>query len=188
MEEAEDPITFASLYNTLGGIYWSHIRYSEAIESVKHSLSIHRSLGYHWGIAAALNNLGVLYFSMNKWSEALDCLEQADKLRCDCGFDPERPINLRNIGEVLVAMGENTAARRKLVTGIEFSQRFGIDLAQRTSGVRSRPAGHVGGKYREAAEHLATPGRYIELPDEISDRNADFYILHAQILISKKKS
>ena len=104
--EAEDFITMASLYNIMGGIYWTNSRFSDAIESVEQSLEIYKTLHYHWGIANTLTNLGILHFSMEKWSQAIDYLTRANLLREEYGDDPERPNSLNNLGEVLTAMGE----------------------------------------------------------------------------------
>ena len=109
--ETEDPITMASLYNTIGGIYWTRSRFTDAIESVEHSLEIYKNLHYHWGMAISLANLGILHYSTEKWSQAVEYLEQADRLRREYGDDPERPINLKNLGEVLIDLGELSAAR-----------------------------------------------------------------------------
>jgi tetratricopeptide (TPR) repeat protein len=109
--EAEDPITLASLYNTIGGIYWTQSRFADAIESVEQSLEIYKNLHYHWGMANSLTNLGILHFSTEKWPQAVDYLEQADRLRSEYGDDPERPVNLKNLGEVLIYKGDFENAR-----------------------------------------------------------------------------
>jgi class 3 adenylate cyclase/tetratricopeptide (TPR) repeat protein len=70
--ETEDPITMASLYNTMGGIYWTRSRFTDAIESVEHSLDIYKNLHYYWGMANSLSNLGILHYSTEKWDQAVN--------------------------------------------------------------------------------------------------------------------
>lgn len=127
--EDEDPITLASLYNTLGGVYWTRSRHIEAIGSVERSLDIYKDMNYHWGMAIAYTNLGVLNFSLGRWSDSVAHLEQADVLRREHGYTPERPTNLINLGEVLMCMGDHEKAREKMEASREISLRLGMDIA-----------------------------------------------------------
>ncbi len=181
--ETEDPITMASLYNTIGGIYWTRSRFADAIESVEHSLEIYKNLHYHWGMAISLANLGILYYSTEKWSQAVEYLEQADRLRREYGDDPERPINLKNLGEVLIDLGEFQDARTNLDTSREISQRLGLNIAQayaefglcRLALVEDNPA--------DARLHLQSAGGLLESLEDTNDRVATYYQLQAQIEI-----
>jgi predicted ATPase/class 3 adenylate cyclase len=183
--EAEDPITMASLYNTIGGIYWTRSRFAEAIESVDHSLEIYRNLHYHWGIANALTNLGILHFSTGKWSQAVDYLEQADRMREEYGDDPERPGNLSNLGEVLIDMGEYQRALSKLETSREISQRLGLDFAQVYAENGLCRLSIFEGDLPKAKDHLERVKTLIESLDEINDRVAHYYQLEALIKIEE---
>ena len=183
--EAEDPITMASLYNTIGGIYWTRLRYSAAIESVEHSLEIYKNLHYHWGIAIALTNLGILHFSMEKWSQAVDYLERADRLREELGDDPERPVNLNNLGEVLISMGEYQSARSKLEISKEIGQRLGLDFARAYAEIGLCQLSIIEGKVSEAKAHLQRIKSLIESFNEVNDRVAQYYLLEALIFIEE---
>jgi predicted ATPase/class 3 adenylate cyclase/Tfp pilus assembly protein PilF len=179
--ETEDPITMASLYNTMGGIYWTRSRYAEAIDSVEHSLEIYKNLNYHWGMANALANLGILHYSTDKWSQAVEYLEQADLLRREYGDDPERPINLENLGEVLIDLGEFDSARNNLETSREISQRLGLTIAQTHAEFGLCRLAIVEGRLPDARQHIEIAAELIEPLDENNDRVAQFYQLQAMI-------
>ena len=128
ISEEVDPIVIASLNNTLGGIYWQRSKHAEAIQQVERSLKIYQNLSYYWGMAIAYTNLGVLNFSKGKWAKAVKNFEEADALRKDHGYTPERPTNLKNAGEVLLAMGDFQRAREKLLLSLEISQQLGMEI------------------------------------------------------------
>ena len=179
--DAEDPITMASLYNTIGGVYWTKSRFSEAIESVEQSLEIYKKLHYHWGMANSLTNLGILHFSTEKWSQAVDNLEQADRLRVEYGDDPERPVNLKNLGEVLIDMGEFQKAREKLTASKEVSQRLGLSIAQSHAEFGLCRLSVVMQDLERAYIHLENARKLVESLDERNDRVVTYYFLKAQI-------
>jgi predicted ATPase/class 3 adenylate cyclase len=181
--ETEDPITMASLYNTIGGIYWTRSRFADAIESVEHSLEIYKNLHYHWGMAISLANLGILHYSTEKWSQAVEYLEQADRLRREYGDDPERPINLKNLGEVLLDLGDHQHARTNFETSREVSQRLGLNISQAYAEIGLCRLALVEGNPSEARLHLQNTGALLESLEETNDRVADYYQLQAQIEI-----
>jgi predicted ATPase/class 3 adenylate cyclase/Tfp pilus assembly protein PilF len=183
--EAEDPITVASLYNTIGGIYWIRSRFLEAIESVKHSLEIYKNLHYHWGMANALTNLGILHYSTERWAQAVNYLEQADELRRDYRDDPERPVNLKNLGEVLIDMGNFQEAREKLETSKEISQRLGLDLSQAYAEFGLCRLSLLEGNLSKAKDHLAKVKPFVEPFDEVNDRVSNYFQLDALIKIKE---
>ncbi len=181
--EIEDPITMASLYNTMGGIYWTRSRFAEAIECVEHSLEIYRNLHYHWGMANSLSNLGILHYSTEKWTQAVEYLEQADRLRREYGDDPERPINLENLGQVLIDLGEFQPARTNLETSREISQRLGLSIAQTHAEFGLCRLAIVEDRLSDARLHLHNAGALIESFDEPNDRVVQYYQLLATIHI-----
>jgi predicted ATPase/class 3 adenylate cyclase len=184
--ETEDPITMASLYNTIGGIYWTRSRFADAIESVDHSLEIYRNLNYHWGMAISLANLGILHYSTEKWPQAVDYLEQADRLRREYGDDPERPINLKNLGEVLIYMGDYQHARANLETSREISKRLGLSISQAYAEFGLCQLALVEANSSEAKIHLQNAGNLLESLEENNDRVAIYYQFQAQIDIQEE--
>jgi predicted ATPase/class 3 adenylate cyclase len=181
--ETEDPITIASLYNTIGGIYWIRSRFSDAIENVEHSLEIYENLHYHWGMAISLANLGILHYSTEKWMEAVDYLEQADRLRREYGDDSERPTSLVNLGEVLIDLGDHQQARSNLETSREVSRRLGLNISQAYAEFGLCRLALAEGNLTEARQSLENARVLLESLDEINDRVASYYILLAQIQI-----
>jgi predicted ATPase/class 3 adenylate cyclase len=179
--EMEDPITVASLWNTIGGVYYTRSRLNEAIESVERSLQIYKDLNYHWGMAVALNNLGILNFAFGKWEEAVNHLEQADRLRSEYGNDPERPINLKNLGEVLVALGDYARARVKMETSRSISERLGMDLAKTYAELGLCHLALKEENFTLAQSHLSNASQLIESSDQESDRACIFYTLKAMV-------
>jgi predicted ATPase/class 3 adenylate cyclase len=183
--EMEDPITVASLWNTVGGVYYTRSRLFEAIESVERSLQIYKDLNYHWGMAIALNNLGILNFAFGRWEEAVNHLEQADRLRSEYGSDPERPINLKNLGEVLMALGDYERARIKMETSLSISERIGMDLAKTYAELGLCHLSIKEGKFSEAQIHSEHARRLIDENDAESDRACIYYNL--QMLIEARR-
>lgn len=183
--ETEDPITMASLFNTIGGIYWTRSRFAEAIGSVEHSLEIYKNLHYHWGVAISLANLGILHYSTEKWLQAVEYLEQADRLRREYGDDPERPVNLTNLGEVLIDLGEYQSARSNLETSREISLRLGLNIAQAYSEYGLCRLSILEGDLPRARQHLQNAGTLIAPLDEANERVANYYLLLAQIEVQE---
>ncbi len=179
--ESEDPITMASLYNTIGGIYWTRSRFADAIESVEHSLEIYKNLNYHWGMAISLANLGILHYSTEKWSQAVEYLEQADQLRGEYGDDPERPSNLKNLGEVLIDLGDYRQARASLETSREVSQRLGLNIPQAYAEFGLCRLALAEGNLVEARDHVNKCGELLESLEGANDRIATYFQLRSEI-------
>jgi tetratricopeptide (TPR) repeat protein len=117
----EDPITLASLHNTLGGILWQQGKLLEAVAHVQQSLDLYQMLGYGWGMANAYANLGVLYFTQGAWSHAADSFEHAYALQCEMGYTPAQALSLKNLGLLQMAMGDHTLARQSLESSLAIS-------------------------------------------------------------------
>jgi predicted ATPase/class 3 adenylate cyclase len=183
--ETEDPITLASLYNTMGGIYWTRSRFTDAIESVEHSLEVYKNLNYHWGMAISLANLGILHYSTGKWQQAVEHLEHADRLRQEYGDDPERPTNLKNLGEVLIDLGDFSRARSNLLTSRDISQRLGLNFSQAHAEFGLCRLAQMEGSLEEARQHLLIAQKLLGSLDEINDRVATYYLLQAQLEIEE---
>jgi predicted ATPase/class 3 adenylate cyclase len=181
--EAEDPITMASLYNTMGGIYWTRSRFKEAIDCVEHSQDIYKNLHYHWGMANSMANLGILHYSTEKWTEAVGYLEQADRLRREYGDDPERPINLWNLGEVLTDLGKFKEARINLETSREISQRLGLNLPQTHAEFSLCRLAILEDRIEEARHHLQNAENLLSSLGDSNDRTAQYYLLQAMVEI-----
>ncbi len=179
--ESDDPTTLASVYNTIGGIYWSRSRIQEAIESVEHSLEIYRSLNYHWGTAIAQTNLGVLCFTTEKWQKAVQHMEQADRLQSECGYVPERSTNLKNLGEVLIAMGDFSGARSKLETSREISEHLGMWPTQVHAELALGRLSLMEGKATEASHYLDSTGLLLSSTSASEDLRVQVTILEALV-------
>ncbi|MFN2111256.1 MAG: ATP-binding protein [Anaerolineae bacterium] len=125
LEQAEDPITLASLYNTLGGVLWQQGNLSEAITYVERSLRLYERIDYQWGMANAYGNLGVLHYTLGNWPSAADILERAEMLQKRVGDLQHRAITLNNLGTLYLAMGQHEAARQNLVSSLDAFERLG---------------------------------------------------------------
>ena len=181
--ESDDPITLASLYNTLGGIYWTRLRYEEAIDSVERSLAIYQSLDYQWGMAISLTNLGVLNFSIGKWPECISFLEQADQIRSEFGHHPERPTNLINLGEALIAVGNFERARRVLESSLDISSRMGSEIYLAYTQLTLAHLSILESKLPEADKFLEKGWKLLEPHAESSERAVQYYWLKALIFL-----
>lgn len=179
--EAEDPITIASLYNTIGGIYWTRSRFADAIESVEHSLEIYKNLQYHWGMAISLANIGTLHHSTEKWAQAVEYLEQADRLRREYGDDPERPTNLYNLGSVLIDLGEYEQARQKFEASKEVSQRLRLNIAQANAQLGLCEISILEGHTEQARIRLQNAESLIDSPEEVNEQVANYHLLKTQL-------
>lgn len=125
LEHAEDPITLASLYNTLGGVLWQQGNLPEAIIYVERSLRLYERIDYQWGMANAYANLGVLHYTLGNWSKAADILARAEGLQKQVGDIQHRAITLNNLGMLRLAMGQHDAAERDLAVSLDIFERLG---------------------------------------------------------------
>jgi predicted ATPase/class 3 adenylate cyclase/Tfp pilus assembly protein PilF len=124
---SDDPMTLASLYNTIGGVFWQWGNLTEAAGYVERSLELYRSLHYAWGMANAYSNLGVLSHLQGEWSRASDYFERALELRRENGYLPEQADSLNNLGQLHMMMGEHDRAREELEASLAISRRLGND-------------------------------------------------------------
>jgi predicted ATPase/class 3 adenylate cyclase len=125
LEGVEDPMTVASLFNTLGGVSWQQGKLSEAITHVERSLNLYRPLGYLWGMANASSNLGILYYRRGDWPKALDEWQRTLELRQTMGDVQLQAATLINLGFLRTSMGEHELARRDLESALAMGQRLG---------------------------------------------------------------
>ena len=123
----DDPITVASLHNTLGGIFWRQDKLGEASEHVERSLDLYRRMGYTFGTANAYTNLGILYYEQGLWQRAFENFDQSMKLRREIGYMPGQALNLTNLGLLYMEMGEHEKARHYLDESLGISRRLGED-------------------------------------------------------------
>src|SRR6266542_5070768 len=128
-EYAEDPMTLASLFNTIGGIHWQRGDFAAAISYVDRSLQLYKDLGYAWGMAISYINLGILHYTRGNWAKAATSFEQAYVLQRDNGSLPDQALNLHNLGALHIEMGDHERARRDLETSQVISQRLGHDFS-----------------------------------------------------------
>lgn len=183
----EDPITLASLHNTVGGIHWMHSDYGAAIECVKHSLEVYEKLTYFWGMAIAYTNLGVLQHSAGKWAEAIANLEQADAIRLQNGYLAERPTSLKNLGEALVCTGEFDLAREKFETSLAISKRQGMNLSAAYSEIGLCRLAILQDELEEAQAHLDNAETLLgDARNELDERYVELLILQARIYAQKR--
>lgn len=183
----QDPITLASLHNTVGGIHWMHSNYSEAIECVKHSLEVYEKLAYFWGMAIAYTNLGVLQHSAGKWAEAIANLEQADAIRLQNGYLAERPTSLKNLGEALICTGEFDLAREKFETSLAISKRQGMNLSAAYSEIGLCRLAILQDKLDEAQAHLDSAEALLGGPrNELDERYVELLLLQARIFARRR--
>ena len=125
LEQAEDPITLASLYNTLGGVLWQQGNLSEAVTYVERSLRLYERIDYQWGMATAYVNLGVLHYTLGNWSNAADVMARAETLQKRVGDLQHRAITLNNLGTLRLAMGQHEAAHQDLTSSLGIFERLG---------------------------------------------------------------
>ncbi|MEE8391358.1 MAG: tetratricopeptide repeat protein [Anaerolineae bacterium] len=153
-ETEDDPMTLASLYNTLGGIFWQRGNLPEAAGYVERSLELYQSLGYSWGVANAYTNLGILYYVSGRWHKALESFERSDAVRREIGYLPEQATNLKNLGLLRMVMGDHAQAREDLVTSRAISQRLGDDFGIALAEVELGHLAVIQSRFEEAAAHI----------------------------------
>lgn len=171
-EHDDTPIVMASLFNTLGGIFWQWGNQAKAVVYVSLSLEHYKKLNYAWGMGTAYANLGVLYSTQGLWKKSLHYLEKAYTLRRDNGYIPELAPSLYNLGLLRQSMGDHAQAQRDFTQSLEISQRigdnFGIAFAK------------IGLGYHALLENeLPTALEYIEAVLSIENDIPDEYIAQA---------
>jgi predicted ATPase/class 3 adenylate cyclase len=179
-EQGDDPMTLASLYNTLGGIFWQWGNLSEAVNYVESSLELHQSTGYAWGMAIAYTNLGVLHYVQGKWPEAIGYFERAYALRHENGYLPEQALNLSNLGQLRIAMGDHTQAQKDLEAGLALSQRLGEEFGMVLALVGLAQLATLQGRYAEAIAHIEAVMDLPEIAGEHQLTHAHWLLALAQ--------
>jgi predicted ATPase/class 3 adenylate cyclase/Tfp pilus assembly protein PilF len=147
-----DPVTQASLCNTVGGIFWQWGNLSEAAVYVERSLEAYKTIDYGFGMAIAYTNLGVLNFAQGNWSQATEYFEQAYALRRGQGYLPEQALNLNNLGLLHMAMGDHAQAQQDLEASLDIRKRLGEDFGVVVAQIGLAHLAVIQGRFREAAE------------------------------------
>jgi predicted ATPase/class 3 adenylate cyclase len=181
LRETDDPITLASLNNTLGGIYWQWARQKEAISHVENSLEIYHNLNYHWGKAVAYTNLGILHYGKGEWRIAVERFEQADAIRKEHGYHPERATNLKNLGELLIYLGDHEGARIKLEESRAIGLQVGMGLSAAYAEIGLCRLAIVEGRFQVASSHLRVAKNLVPGAQK-DDSNVQLIFLEAMIL------
>ena len=125
IERTVDSIKLASLYNTMGGIYWQQGHLNEAVDYVQRSLKLYETTRYAWGRAVAYGNLGVLYDTMGNWPKAVEYYDQAYALQENIGDRQNQALNLINLGMAHMRMGKHHQARHIFEAGLALAQSIG---------------------------------------------------------------
>ena len=155
-EAANDPITLAKLYNTLGGIAWQQGQRENAVGHVKRSLQLYESVGYIWGVAIAYGNLGILYDVLDNWSEAAKAHERAYTLQQSIGDIEGQARSFDNVGLLHMAMGEHSLALDELRAGLSIRQRLGDSWGVTQSSINLAHLAIIQQRYADAAKHAKT--------------------------------
>jgi predicted ATPase/class 3 adenylate cyclase/Tfp pilus assembly protein PilF len=150
----DDPLTLASLHNTLGGIFWQWGDLSAAAEYVQRSLEAYQRVGYTWGMSIAYTNLGVLHFAQGLWPQAVEYYQQAYTLRRENGYLPEQALSLNNLGDVHMAMGHHAQARQDLEESLAVSRRLGEDFGVALALIGLGRLAVVEGRFDDGAAHI----------------------------------
>jgi len=153
-QEQDDPVTLASLYNTLGGILWQRGDLSEAIVYAELCLDLYQGLGYPWGMANAYTNLGILYYVQGEWPAAAESLMQAEQVQKKIADLPGRAVTLNNLGTLRQSMGEHELAQEDLETSLAIRERLGDTWGAAQAHVALARLSLVQSRYRDAREHL----------------------------------
>jgi|APCry1669189070_1035195.scaffolds.fasta_scaffold00017_10 class 3 adenylate cyclase/tetratricopeptide (TPR) repeat protein len=152
---AADPITTASLFRVLAGVYYQQDHLAEAASYVERSLAIYRSIGYTPGIAAALANLGSLYYTQGQWSAALTSFEEALHLSEEIGYMPSQALTLANLGQLRLAVGDHDQAADDLERSWQMSAQTGEESAVVRAAIGLAHIELIRGNLTAAESHLS---------------------------------
>ncbi len=151
--EEANPVTLASLYNTMGGICWQQGKLDEAVVHIELSLKLYSKLSYSWGIGVAYINLGLLHDIMGHWSKAAKYYQKAYTLQKTIGDLENQAISLYNTGGLSVASGNQKAARRYFNTALAISNRLGDSFGVANSRTGLAELALIERRFHDAARH-----------------------------------
>lgn len=124
-EEPGDPITHASLYNTLGGICWQQGDLDKAIAHIELSLKLNTDSNNLRGMGVAQTNLGVLHDIKGDWSKAIEYYERAYTVQKKIGDLDNQALSLYNLGTLRMALGDHDGTRRDVQTALSIQEQLG---------------------------------------------------------------
>jgi predicted ATPase/uncharacterized protein HemY len=127
LEDVADPVTVASLFNTLGGISWQLGNVEEALDYVQKSLRIYQGISYAWGMAQAYSNLGVLNAQLGNWSQTIENWEKAVALRAGTADVLGQATALSNLGQLRMMMGQTDSSHENLEESLAIFHELGDD-------------------------------------------------------------
>ncbi|MGC9349349.1 MAG: ATP-binding protein [Anaerolineae bacterium] len=153
-DHENDPLTLASLYNTLGGISWQKGNLQQAAEYVSQSLQLYDKMQYAWGMANAYANLGVLHFTLGAWPQANQELARAERLWFQIGDVHQRAVTLNNLGILRQAMGQLDSAKADLTASLELFADTGETWGRGRAHTSLARLALSAGDQQEAARHI----------------------------------
>ena len=180
LENTEDPVQLASLYNTLGGIAWQQGNLDQAIEHVKGSLELHERVKYLWGKAIAYANLGVLYDAQSDWPQAVTYYQQALDLQETIGDRQNQTSSLINLGVVHTRMGDYQTAHHYLSDALTLAHQIGDSMYLAASQINLTELAILQSDYQAAVKHAEEAQR---VADEIENTELQIQARRLQALI-----
>jgi tetratricopeptide (TPR) repeat protein len=108
---------------------------------------------------------------------------QAETIHIEHGYTPSRPTNLKNLGEVLMNLGDHDAAFEHLSTSKQISNQLGMSINEAYAEIGLCRLSLYKKKTGEAEEHLRNAHSLLDdSGDQVDDRLISMMTLEAQIL------
>ncbi len=166
-QELNDPVRMNQVQNNIGMIYTEQGRYTEAIETLKRTVTRSEELNDRGVASGALFNLGRAYGDQGNLDEAMKCYERCMTLMEDEGDQAGIGSIVNNVGLIHLTHGRFAEARecfqRKLAISESLGDRYGILAALGNTGSILEHEG----RFQEAIDYYS---RSQAISEEIGNR------------------
>ncbi|GAA0596151.1 BTAD domain-containing putative transcriptional regulator [Kutzneria viridogrisea] len=162
------------LLTSLGGAYWHHCQYDEALRCYEEALRLSREIGDRQCTATALNDLGAAYADTDRAEEALEHFRQSLEIFAELGDRGCEGMAMYNMAKTHQGLGQFDTALGHLCES--------LDLVRQTGDRRCEAAGltefaaihHVIGRLDEARAQAV---HALEIFNELGDRHGAARVL-----------
>ncbi len=156
LEKLKPSRSLATCYNTIGSVYLNTEEHAKALVYYENALRVRREIGYERGIGQSYNNIGDTYTRVQLYDSALSYFLRALEVKQRIG--DYAGITLNNIGQVLLHLGNASAATPYLLEALALSQNSDDPQGEVTILNNLGEVEMLLNRYGQAAEYLTRGG------------------------------
>lgn len=124
-----DSIGYAMVINNLALTYYNLKEYDKSLELNREAIAIRKRYGITGGIATNYNNMANTFVVRgDSLDRAAEYYQKANELLLEVGNLADAGVALKNLGDVMLMLGDTTSAERYYFEGLKLVEESGVTL------------------------------------------------------------